>query len=141
MPLTITKDQIEHRRQEVVQAIDNACDQMRSEGAQPHNYVEQLSWLFFLKAFDESESRREEEAAFEGTEYDRLLDGEYRWSAWASNTNRADEMLAFVDKELWPHLRGLHDGPMAERLSRIFSTIKNHQTRGASFAPVVAQVD
>ena len=62
MTPTITQDQIEHRRQEVVQAIDNACNQMRSEGVQPHNYVEQLSWLFFLKAFDESESRREEEA-------------------------------------------------------------------------------
>lgn len=141
MTPTITQDQIEHRRQEVVQAIDNACDQMRSEGVQPHNYVEQLSWLFFLKAFDESESRREEEAAFEGTEYERLLDGEYRWSAWSSKTNRADEMLGFVDKELWPHLRGLHDGPIAERLSRIFSTIKNHQTRGASFARVVTQVN
>ncbi len=139
--MTPTITQIEHRRQEVVQAIDNACDQMRSEGVQPHNYVEQLSWLFFLKAFDESESRREEEAGFEGTEYERLLDGEYRWSTWSSKTNRADEMLAFVDKELWPHLRGLHDGPIAERLSRIFSTIKNHQTRGASFARVVTQVN
>ncbi|MCX6632334.1 MAG: N-6 DNA methylase [Candidatus Solibacter sp.] len=141
MTPTITQEQIEHRRQEVVQAIDNACDQMRSEGVQPHNYVEQLSWLFFLKAFDESESRREEEADFEGTKYQRLLDGDYRWSAWASKTNRADEMLGFVDKELWPHLRGLHDGPIAERLSRIFSTIKNHQTRGASFARVVTQVN
>ena len=28
------------------------------QGVQPHNYVEQLSWLFFLKAFDESESPR-----------------------------------------------------------------------------------
>ena len=103
--------------------------------------MEQLSWLFFLKGFDESESRREEEADFEGTGYQRLLDGEYRWASWASKTNRADEMLSFVDKELWPHLRGLHDGPIAERLSRIFSTIKNHQTRGASFARVVTQVD
>src|SRR5438067_13161260 len=141
MTTTITPDQIEHRRQEVVQAIDNACDQVRSEGVQPHNYVEQLSWLFILKAFDESESRREEEARFEGTVYQRLIDGEYRWSAWASKTTHADAMLEFVDKNLWPHLRGLHDGPIAERLTRIFATIKNQQTRGASFARVVAQVD
>jgi type I restriction enzyme M protein len=141
MTTKITPDQIEHRREQVVQAIDNACNQMRSEGVQPHNYVEQLSWLFFLKAFDESESRREEEADFEKSEYQRLLDGEYRWSSWASKTSRPDEMIGFVDKELWPHLRGLHDGPIAARLSRIFSTIKNHQTRGASFARVVTQVD
>jgi len=141
MTTKITPDQIEHRREQVVQAIDNACNQMRSEGVQPHNYVEQLSWLFFLKAFDESESRREEEADFEKSEYQRLLDGEYRWSSWASKTSRPDEMISFVDRELWPHLRGLHDGPSAARLSRIFSTIKNHQTRGASFARVVTQVD
>jgi type I restriction enzyme M protein len=141
MPKTLTRTQIEHRRQEVVQAIDNACDQMRSEGVQPHNYVEQISWLFFLKAFDETESRREEEAAFEGGEYQRLLDGEFRWSAWATKTNRPDEMLAFVNNKLWPHLRGLHDGPAAERISRIFSSVKNHQTRGVSFARVVAEVN
>jgi type I restriction enzyme M protein len=141
MTPTITKDQVEHRRQEVATAINSACDQMRSDAVPPHNYVEQLSWLFFLKAFDESETRREEEAEFEGSDYRRLVDGEYRWSAWASKTNRPDEMIAFVDKELWPHLRGLRDGPIGEQISRIFSTVKNHQTRGASFARVVAQVD
>lgn len=141
MTMTVAPNQIEHRRQEVVQAINSACDQMRSDAVPPHNYVEQLSWLFFLKAFDETETRREEEASFEGSDYRRLLDGEFRWTAWASKTNRPDEMLKFVDKELWPHLRGLHDGPVAERISRIFSTIKNHQTRGASFARVVAQVN
>lgn len=141
MATTPTQNQIEHRRQEVVQAIDNACDQMRSEGVQPHNYVEQISWLFFLKAFDETESRREEEAGFEGSEYRRLLDGEFRWSAWAAKTNRPDEMLDFVNSKLWPHLRGLHDGPVAERIARIFSSVKNHQTRGVSFARVVAEVN
>ena len=136
-----TADTVEHRRQDVVQAINSACDQMRSDAVPPHNYVEQLSWLFFLKAFDETETRREEEARFETSEYRRLLDGEFRWSSWSSNVTRPDEMVAFVDKELWPHLRGLRDGPIAERISRIFSTVKNHQTRGASFARVVAQVD
>jgi type I restriction enzyme M protein len=136
-----TQEQSDHRRQEVVQAINSACDQMRSDAVPPHSYVEQLSWLFFLKAFDETETRREEEAAFDGTGYQRLLDGEYRWSSWASKSSRPDNMVTFVDKELWPHLRGLSDGPVAERISRIFSTVKNHQTRGASFARVVTQVD
>ena len=139
--MATTPDQVELRRQVVVQAINSASDQMRSDAVPPHNYMEQLSWLFFLKAFDETETRLEQEAAFEGSDYQRLLDGPYRWSSWASRTSRPDEMVAFVDKELWPHLRGLHDGPIAERISRIFSTVKNHQTRGASFARVVTQVD
>lgn len=131
----------EHRRQEVEQAIKNACDQMRFEGVPPRDYVEQLSWLFFLKAFEETENRREEEAAFGDESYQRRLDGEYRWSTWAQRTDRADEMLAFVNGKLWPHLQQLGSDPMAERFRRIFSTIKNHQSRGPSFARVVTQVD
>jgi type I restriction enzyme M protein len=142
MTTSAAQDQlVEHRRQEVQQAIDNACDQMRSEGVQPHNYVEQIAWLFFLKAFDETESRREEEAAFEGTAYGRLLDGEYRWTEWAKLINRPDDMLTFVDGKLWPHLCTISDGPVAARINRIFKTIKNHQSRGASFARVVTQIN
>ena len=53
---------IENRRQEVQQAIKSACDQLRDDGVDPRDYVEQLAWLFFLKAFDEMENRREEES-------------------------------------------------------------------------------
>jgi type I restriction enzyme M protein len=131
----------EHRRQEVQQAIDSACDRMRSEGVHPRDYVEQLSWLFFLKAFEETENRRVDEATFDDQPYQRRLDGEYPWSAWAKKTDRADEMLTFVNGKLWPHLQQLGDDPLAERFRRIFSSVKNHQSRGPSFARVVAQVD
>jgi len=142
MATSTAQDQVvEHRRQEVQQAIDNACDQMRSEGVQPNNYVEQIAWLFFLKAFDETESRREEEGAFDGTAYNRLLDGEYRWTEWTKLMNRPDDMLEFVNGKLWPHLCTISDGPVATRINRIFKAIKNHQSRGASFARVVTQIN
>ncbi len=131
----------ESRRQEVQQAVKSACDQMRIEGVPPRDYVEQLSWLFFLKAFEETENRREEEAAFNDTPYERRLAGEYRWSNWAAGTDRPDEMLTFVNGKLFPHLQNLDVDAVAVRLGRIFSTIKNHQSRGASFARVVAQVN
>ena len=41
----------EVRRDHVRQAVKNAYDQLNSDGVEPRNYVEQLSWLFFLKAF------------------------------------------------------------------------------------------
>ncbi len=142
MATSTAQDQVvEHRRQEVQQAIDNACDQMRSEGVQPNNYVEQIAWLFFLKAFDETESRREEEGSFDGTPYNRLLDGEYRWTEWTKLMNRPDDMLEFVNGKLWPHLCTISDGPVATRINRIFKAIKNHQSRGASFARVVTQIN
>jgi type I restriction enzyme M protein len=138
---TYTNGISENRRQEVQQAVKNASDQMRNEGVPPRDYVEQLSWLFFLKAFEEAENRREVEATFDDTSYVRRLDGDYRWSSWAKRTDRPDEMLTFVNGKLFPHLQNMGEDPVAVRFSRIFSTIKNHQSRGPSFARVVAQVD
>ena len=140
----------DHRRQEVQLAVKSACDQLRADGVDPRNYVEQLAWLFFLKAFDEIEDRGEEEASFDGTPYQRRLDGDFRWSRWTSMTNRPDQMLEFVDGKLWPHLKAFGEtndtrrfanDPVAERFRRIFSTVRNHSRRGTSFARVVQQVD
>ena len=140
----------DHRRQQVQQAVKSACDQLRADGVDARDYVEQLAWLFFLKAFDEMEDRREEEASFDGTPYRRRLDGDYRWSSWASMTNRPDQMLEFVDGRLWPRLRAFGEtkdteqfanDPVAERFRRIFCTVRNHSRRGASFARVVQQVN
>ena len=145
-----TDNGIQHRRQEVQQAVKNACDQLNADGVTPRDYVEQLAWLFFLKAFDEAENQREEEAEFGDEVYRRRLNGEYRWTSWASRTDRPDEMLRFVDGELWPHLCnfGSRDGtgefdadPVGEQFRRIFSSVRNHSRRGASFARVVQQVD
>src|SRR5262245_12006103 len=140
----------EHRRQEVQQAVKNACDQLNSDGVAPRDYVEQLAWLFFLKAFDEAEGRHEQEASFDDRPYVRRLDGEFRWSAWAKSVERPDEMLEFVDGKLWRHLRSfgankatrdLAEDPVAERFRRIFSSVRNHSRKGASFARVVQQVN
>ncbi|HUG67212.1 MAG TPA: N-6 DNA methylase [Pirellulaceae bacterium] len=138
---------VDHRRQEVRQIVKNACDQLNSEGVDARNYVEQLAWLFFLKAFDEAETRREEEAAFDDAPYERRLASQYAWSSWASKTDHPDEMLEFVDGKLWIKLtspdpkKGLGDDPLAERFRRVFDNVRNYCRRGASFARVVAQVD
>lgn len=138
---------VDHRRQEVRQIVKNACDQLNSEGVDARNYVEQLAWLFFLKAFDEAETRREQEAAFDDAGYERRLKGQYAWSSWASKTDHPDEMLEFVDGKLWIKLtspdpkKGLGDDPLAQRFRRVFDNVRNYCRRGASFARVVAQVD
>lgn len=137
----------DHRRQEVQQIVKNACDQLNQEGVDARNYVEQLAWLFFLKAFDEAETRREEEAAFDDKEYERRLSGEYAWSSWAKDTDHADRMLEFVDGKLWIKLtspdpkKGMGDDPLAQRFRRIFDNVRNYCRRGTTFARVVQQVD
>lgn len=138
---------VDHRRQEVRQTVKNACDQLNSKGVDARNYVEQLAWLFILKAFDEAETRREEEALFDDKPYVRRLMGEYTWSSWASKTDHPDEMLEFVDGKLWIKLtspdpkKGLGDDPLAQRFRRVFDNVHNYRRRGASFARVVQQVN
>jgi len=125
-------ESVDHRRQDVRQAVKNACDQMRNDGVDPRNYVEQLAWLFFLKAFDETESRLEQEAAFNDETYERRLSGEYKWSQWSTQVNRPDEMLKFVNDRLWDKLLNSGNDPIGERFRRIFENVKNHSRRGAS---------
>lgn len=137
----------DHRRQEVQQIVKNACDQLNQEGVDARNYVEQLAWLFFLKAFDEAETRREEEATFNDTSYERRLAGKYAWAKWAKDTDHPDDMLEFVDGKLWIKLtspdpaKGMGDDPLAQRFRRIFDNVRNYCRRGVSFAKVVQQVD
>lgn len=141
----------EARRDNVRQAVNNACDQLNSDGVEPRNYVEQLSWLFFLKAFEASEDRREEESAFEDTPYERRLDGKYRWSTWtrALTGNRKaikglktpEEVFRFVNADLFEKLTTLGDDTLGLQFQRIFSTIRNHSRRPGSFARVVTQVE
>lgn len=137
----------DHRRQEVHQIVKNACDQLNQEGVDARNYVEQLAWLFFLKAFDEAETRREEEAAFDDQEYERRLPAEYAWSSWAKDTDHPDRMLEFVDGKLWVKLtspdpkKGMGDDLLAQRFRRIFDNVRNYCRRGTTFARIVQQVD
>jgi type I restriction enzyme M protein len=143
----MTKNNIDHRRQEVQQIVKNACDQLNAEGVDARNYVEQLAWLFFLKAFDETESRKEQEAEFDDESYERRLGGEYAWSYWAKDTDHPDEMLEFVDGKLWIKLtspepsKGLGNDALAQRFRRIFDNVRNYSRRGVGFARVVQQVD
>jgi type I restriction enzyme M protein len=141
MANTTNGNGLEHRRQEVRQAVKSACDYLNSDGVNPRDYVEQLAWMFFLKAFDEAEDRREQESSFDDKSFVRRLDGEYRWSSWSKLTDRPDDMLAFVDGKLWHKLQDLGEDPVGERFRRIFSSVRNHARRGATFARVVQQVN
>lgn len=131
----------EKRRQDVRNAVKNASDSMNADGVTPRDYVEQLAWMFFLKAFDEAESRRADEAAFGGDEYSHRLGPELRWSTWTQRTNQPDELLAFVDGRLWPALRTLGGDAVGQQFNRIFSTVKNHCRTGSALAKVIIQVN
>jgi type I restriction enzyme M protein len=45
----------------------------------------QLSWILFLKCYDDLEMRREEDAKLERKAYKPVIPSPYRWRDWASD--------------------------------------------------------
>ncbi|MEI2823962.1 MAG: type I restriction-modification system subunit M N-terminal domain-containing protein [Chitinophagaceae bacterium] len=47
------------------------------------DYIEQTSWVLFLRYLDQLEREKADEAALEGKEYKYILDEQFRWPNWA----------------------------------------------------------
>ena len=47
------------------------------------DYVEQTSWILFLKYLDDLEETKKLDAELAGKQYTYILAPEYRWNAWA----------------------------------------------------------
>jgi len=65
----------------------------------------QLSWLLFLKIFD----AQEENLEFELEDYREPIPSEFFWRNWATDAQgkTGDELLSFVNDELFPKLKNL----------------------------------
>lgn len=138
------------RRQEVKSAVDSACDALSADGVAPRDYVEQIAWLFFVKALDDAEKRRGAEAVAFGTAPASVVPSKLRWSAWAKGNLKEDNLFAFLTTALWPWLTGrgpdgrpLDDNPSdaVRRVRVLFSAINNEFKKPSTFARVVRQID
>ncbi len=121
------------------------------------DYIEQTSWILFLKYLDDFESERETAAELNGEYYDRIIDGEYRWSVWASPKNSygfldrneammGDDLRDFVNNRLFPHLSGFKaasDNPRSIRykIGEIYSSLRNRLDSGYTLRGVIDKVD
>jgi len=80
------------------------------------DYIEQTSWILFLKYLNDFEEDKKTEAALAGKKYEYIIDPKYRWEIWASpkttggklDHNKAlsgNDLINFVDHELFPYLK------------------------------------
>ena len=136
-------------------AIDNTLH--HDEGCSTAlDYVEQSSWVLFLKYLDDLETTREQAAELEGNVYQRIIAGEYRWNEWAmpldasGNYDRAralvgDDLTDFVNGRLFPYLQGLKEQFTADKIEYkvgvIFTEIKNKISSGYNLRDVIERVD
>lgn len=48
------------------------------------DYVEQTSWVLFLRYLHDLEGERKDRAELEGKDYRPIIEGKYRWDRWAA---------------------------------------------------------
>jgi type I restriction enzyme M protein len=121
------------------------------------DYIEQTSWVLFLKYLDDYETDKETAAKLNGTKYQRIVDGDYRWTKWAApkradgslDYNQAltgDDLREFVNQRLFPHLARFKqeaDGPktIQYKIGEIFSELRNKLQSGYALRDVINKVD
>lgn len=121
------------------------------------DYIEQTSWVLFLRYLDELESERADEAALQGKDYTYILEEAYRWSTWAMpkgvdgkvDHNKAmtgPDLVRFVDRELFPYLAGFKqrtDNPktIEYKIGEIFSELSNKIKSGYNLREVIELAD
>lgn len=123
--------------------IKSARDAMRKDAGLNGDLdrIPQLAWILFLKAFDGLEQDREVTEA----DYRPAIEAPYRWRDWAADPNgrTGDALLAFVNGELLPYLRGLsgtdaHDP--RDVLAAVFRETNNRMLSGHLLRDVVNKV-
>ena len=142
-----------------IQAFNNLDNILRREAgcATELDYIEQTSWLLFLKYLVGLEQDREDYALMNGQEYTQLLEEEYRWSTWASpkdltgsydpvNALTGTDLNDFVNNELVPYLRGFKqraaDADTIEyKIGVIFEETNNKFQSGYNLREALEAVD
>ncbi len=120
------------------------------------DYVEQTSWVLFLKYLDDLEKDKETAALLSGKDYTRIIEQKYKWTTWAApkledgkidhNALTGDDLLDFVNGELFPYLKKFkQDATSADtieyKIGEIFSELKNRIQSGYNLREVVSLID
>lgn len=120
------------------------------------DYVEQTSWILFLKYLDDLEKTRQIAAELQDKPYTPIIATGYRWNDWAipldaqgnydiSNALVGDDLIEFVNNKLFPYLRKFKETGAPKsieiKIGVIFSEIRNRIQSGYNLRDVLEQVD
>lgn len=121
------------------------------------DYIEQTSWVLFLKYLDDFEADREASAQLNGERYKRILSKEYAWTTWAvpktadgkldyNTALTGEDLKEFVDGKLFPYLKSFkvsaeNADTLEYKIGEIFHELKNKLQSGYSLREVINKVD
>jgi type I restriction enzyme M protein len=117
------------------------------------DYVEQTSWVLFLKYLDDLETDKKKAAKLAGKAYTPIISPEYRWGVWATPKDKdgkldhhkaltGDDLREFVDLKLFPYLKKFKSNAESPdtieyKIGEIFSELKNKIQSGYNLREVV----
>ena len=130
-------------QQELENLVKTASDKMRSDDNTKGvaKYLENFSWLLFLRLFEHVEDQAEMVAALDRRSFERTVGGDYRWSAWTQRDLTGPDLVEFVTDDLLPHLRGLAGTPERDKVAEIFNAVTTVMKSGYVLAEVIAIID
>ena len=121
------------------------------------DYVEQTSWILFLKYLDDLEDEKSDEAELQGKEYKRIIKPEYSWNKWAcpkdkngeidhKNALTGNDLADFVNLKLFPYLKKFKDtaakaDSLEYKIGEIFSELKNKIVSGYNMREILNYAD
>jgi len=137
------------------QTFKNIDDILRKAGGSQTelDYVEQTSWILFLKYLDDLEKDKAVAAKLRGEEYTPIIAPEYQWSNWAMpldangklDYNKAltgDDLNDFVNLKLFPYLKNFKtiaqsSDTIEYKIGEIFSELKNKIASGYGLREII----
>ena len=108
--------------------------------------IEQMTWLLFLKIYDSQEEKWE----FYDDNYSSIIPEKLRWRNWAVDNKdglalTGDELLSFINQELFPTLKDLEispDAPNGKKIVKdVFEDNNNYMKDGILLRQVVNVID
>ena len=141
-------------------AFKNLDDELRKDSgcSTELDYIEQTSWVLFLKYLDDLETERESYAKLKGEKYNRILKKEFSWSVWAApktsggklDFNKVldgDDLNDFANQKLIPYLKTFKSGSefkpdtIEYKIGEIFSELKNKLQSGYTLRKIINIID
>ena len=121
------------------------------------DYVEQTSWVLFLKYLDDLERDKATAAELTGKTYTPIIEIKFQWGNWAAPKGAdgkidhhkaltGDDLSDFVNIELFPYLKKFKkDAESADtieyKIGEIFSELKNRVQSGYNLREVINRID
>lgn len=113
----------------------------------------QLTWMLFLKVFDQREQDWEDDAKEEGRRYKSPLPESLRWRNWAAylagqdgktkSQKAGSELIPFVNNELFPQLKELDANASQQHkvIREVFCDANNFMKSGTQMLAVIEKLE